>query len=391
MWLYTCLLASLHVVTRLVVSIQASHHSLPLSVRDIHQFPPTTYLQDVLVASNGDIYMTTVSPDASIYSVSGATTTSPTTSLVYRFDDMNAATGIIETRPGVFTFLAGRQSSVGVGILGTFGVYELDTRHGKPIVTELVHIPDGGLIVGVIPIPGVPDALLVSDSTLGKLWRVNTATREYEQVLEDASMKPPPWAPAPFGIGVIQLRKGYLYFVVCFEALIYRIRFTDDGYPAPGAKVELVLAFRSIFMDHFVIGPGDDDTIWAQTNADNRLIAMTPDGNVTVVAGAPDEVTIAGDVAGAFGRLPGDQNTLYVVTSGGMLNPINGTYFEGGKIVAIDTTSFLEEDGGRAPKSRTPFRTQRIVDKGVLVLGSTSKSVLELFHVCFGYVTGRRV
>lgn len=388
---YAHLLASVHVVACLAVSVQASHHSLPLPLRKIHQFPLTTYLQDVAVASNGDIYMTTVFPDASIYSVSGATTTTTTVSLVHKFDEMNAATGIIETQPGVFTFLAGRQSSLGVGIHGTFGVFELDTRYGKPIITELVHIPDGGLIVGVIPIPGVPNTLLVSDSTLGKVWRVNTATRKYEQILQDASMHPPPWALLPFGIGGIQLHKGYLYFVACFEARIYRIRFTDDGYPAPGAEVELVIAIRSIYIDNFVIGPGDDDTIWAATNADNRLLAITPDGNVTVVAGAPDELTVMGDVAGTFGRLPGDTNTLYVVTGGGMLNPINGTFFEGGKVVAVDTTSFLEDSKPSndvfSPSSKVPFHSQQPLDKGVF--DCTSKSILERIHIFLTHIIGR--
>lgn len=389
MKLHARLLPLFHVVTRLVVSVQASRHSLPLPVRDIHQFPLTTYLQDVAVGSSGDIYMTTVFPDASIYAVSGATTSTPTASLVHKFDDINAATGIIETESGVFTFLAGKQRALGVGILGTFGVFELDTRHGKPTITELVHVPDGGLLVGVIPIPGVPDTLLVSDSTLGKLWRVNTATRTCEPVLQDASMAPPAWAPLPFGIGGIQLHKGYLYFVASFEALIYRVRFTDDGYPAPGAKVELVLAFRSIYIDNFVVGPGDEDIIWAATNADNRLIAMTPDGNITVVAGPPDELTIAGDVAGAFGRLPGDTNTLYVVTSGGLLNPLNGTYFEGGKVVAIETTSFVE-DSKHVPAStmRSPFRTQKPV-VGAGSFGYTPEFALEMFRVFLGYLIGR--
>lgn len=380
-----------HAVTRLVVSVQASRYSLPLPVRDIHQFPLTTYPQDVAVGSSGDIYLTTVFPDASIYAVSGATTRTPTASLVHKFDDnddINAATGIIETEPGVFTFLAGKQRALGVGIHGTFGVFELDARRGKRSITELVHVPDGGLLVGVIPIPGVPDTFLVSDSILGKLWRVNTATRTYEQVLQDASMAPPAWAPLPFGIGGIQLHKGYLYFVASFEALIYRVRFTDDGYPAPGAQVERVLAFRSIYIDNFVVGPGDEDIIWAATNADNRLIAMTPDGNVTVVAGAPDELTIAGDVAGAFGRLPGDTNTLYLITSGGLLNPLNGTYFEGGKVVAIETTAFVE-DSKYVPAStmRIPLPAQQPAGAGIF--GYTPKFALDMFRVCFGYLIGR--
>lgn len=387
---YAYFLALFHVAVCLAVSVEAIKPSLPLPVRRIHQFPLTTYLQDVAVASNGDIYMTTVSPDASIYRVSGATSRAPSASLVHKFDDLNAATGIIEIEPGVFIFLAGKQRALGVGIHGTFGVFELDTRHDKPNITELVHISDGGLIVGVIPIPGVPNTLLVSDSTDGKVWRVNTATRTYEQLFEDPSMNPPPWAPLPFGIGGIHLHKGYLYFVASFEALIYRIRFTDDGYPAPGAKIELVFALRSLYIDNFVVGPRDEDIIWAVTNADNRLVAITPDGNLTVVAGAPDEFTVAGDVSAAFGRLPGDKNTLYVVTGGGMLNPINGSVFEGGKIIAVDTTSFLEESdsfNNVFPKSKVSFSAQEAgTGKGH---DCTSRSVLELLYDFLGHHLGR--
>ena len=391
MRLYIHLLALVRVITCLVVNLQEDPHFFPLPLRDIHKFPLLTYLQDVTIAYNGEIYMTTVFPDASIYCVSGATNTTATASLVHKFDDLNAATGIFESQPGIFTFLAGKQSDLGVGIHGTFGVFELDTTRGKPIITELVHVPDGGLIVGVIPVPDVPNTLLVSDSMLGKVWRINTVTRECKEVLHDVSMNPPAWAPLPFGIGGIQLHKGYLYFVLCFEARIYRIRFTEDGYPAPGAEVELVLELRSIYIDNFVIGPGDDDIIWAATNADNRLFAIKPDRIATVVAGAPDELKLAGVVAGAFGRLPGDTNTLYLVTAGGLLNPINGSLFEGGKVAAVDTTTFLEasklSNDAFPPKSKAHFSTQNPVDKGVF--GCTSRSVQELFQVLYSYIVGR--
>jgi hypothetical protein len=299
-----------------------------------------TYLQDVAIGTNGDIYMTTVSPGAFIYSIAGATSEAPTFTTVHKFEDLNAATGIREPQPGIYNFLAGKQGNIGVGKHGTYSVFELDVRNGTQKITELVPIRDGGLIVGVIPVPGFNNTVLVSDSTDGKIYRVNTATRQYETVLKDPTMLPPPWGLLPFGVGGIQLHKGYLYFVNTFRAIIHRIKFNDDGYPAPGAKVEQALALRTIYIDNFVIG--QDDTIWAALNADNRVVAVTSlgKGTVTVVAGAPDELTIPGPVAAGFGRLPGDTENLYVVTGGGLLNPINGSYFEPGKISVLDTSPF---------------------------------------------------
>lgn len=315
----------------------------PLPLRDIFQWPLLTWIQGMAIGTNGDIYMNTVSPDASIWLAAGANTESPSISRVHKFENLNAVTGIVETQTGVYTFLGGNETSIGKAVMDTFRVWELDTRHGlEPIITERVYVPGAGLLAALIPVPNAANIMLVSDSTLGQIYRINLATGDYETILENATMDPPAWAPVPFGIGGMQLHKGYLYFVNCFRALLYRIKFADDGYPAAGAKIELVLELQSIFLDGFIIDT--NDTIWVATDADNRLLAITPNGSITVVSGGPDELTVAGVVTGAFGTLPGDEKTLYCVTNGGMNLPINGTMIEGGKLVAVDTLSFEDKD-----------------------------------------------
>lgn len=328
------------------------HHLLPL--RDIHQFPNPTYLQDLCVGSNGDILITTVWPDASIYRVSDITSTAMI-SLVHTFDDQNAATGIVEMQDGVFAVLGGRQSRLGIGIKGTFSVFELDLRTTKDTninevelrapdnakVSEVVHIPEAGLIVGVDKTPASNTTLLVGDSTLGVVWRVDTVARTYELVIKDSAMHSPEWAATEFGISGVHVHKGHLYWNNAYTSTIYRVAITDDGYLAKGAEVEEFAAIRTLYMDNFNFGPNGGDTIWAATNADNRLIAITPDGSTTVVAGEPNQLTLAGAVGGDFGKLDGDTDTLYVITSGAMVVPINGTVTVGGKLVAINTTSFF--------------------------------------------------
>jgi hypothetical protein len=329
----------------LATTIQAV--SLPLPLRTVHQFSLPTYLNSIFVRPNGDIYVTTVWPNASIYSISAPNTDHPIVSLIHTFDEINATTAIVETRPNVLAFLGGNQSSLGVGINGTFGVWELDLRPtldgkgGKPSIQELVRIPNGGLLAGLRPLPDIPSTVLVSDSTAGVVWRVDTLTRKYDLGLADGAMVGPVWGATQFGINGVQIRKGYLYWSNSYLASIQRMAITADGYAAPGAKSELVAALRAVYLDTFCFSSDeDDDTIWAATDADNRLAAISPDGKVTFVAGEPDQMTLAGSVAPAFGTLPGDTKTLYVATSGGMVFPINGTVVEGGKIVAVDTTGW---------------------------------------------------
>ncbi|EFQ96797.1 hypothetical protein MGYG_08722 [Nannizzia gypsea CBS 118893] len=333
----------------LVNALTDCRPSLPLPYRVLHQFPDPTYLQSLYVRSNGDILVTTAWPNGTIYYVSGPTTKSPKVTEVYQFDSKiaNVATSIIETRPDVYAFYAGKQVHLGIGINGTFGVWELDLRPtrrrfnpGKAIVKELVHIPYGGLLSGLEVIPDKPSTLLVADSTVGVIWHVDTIARKYKLGIEDPTMRGPAWAPTQFGIDGLQYHKGYLYWTNSFEARVYRIRTTRQGFAAPGAKGELVKEVRSFFLDNFTFGPRNDDTMWIATNADNRLITVSPDGNVTAVLGEPDELTMSGVVQPAFGKLPGDTNTLYAITSGAFNFPINGTVTEGGKIVAIDTRGY---------------------------------------------------
>ncbi|KAJ5944346.1 hypothetical protein N7516_004514 [Penicillium verrucosum] len=318
---------------------------LPLPVKLVHQFPAPTYLNSLYVRPNGDIYVTTVWPDASIYSVTGANTDAPTGSLVHTFDEINVVTSITEAEPGVLVFLGGNQSSIGVGVFGTFGVYEIDIRPqakgGKASIRYAVPMPDAGLMTGIQALPLSPSTLLVSDSFLGLVYKVDTMTGKYEVAIKDeASMGHPSWTVTPFGINNLRIHNGYLYWTNSYVASVYRVAITKDGYAAPGSKIELVKRLQTIYLDSICLGPGESDTIWGATNADNRLVAITSDGNATFVAGSPTEMTIAGSVAPGFGTLPGDTETLYVATGGSLLFPVNGTVTEGGKIVAVDTTGF---------------------------------------------------
>jgi hypothetical protein len=64
-------------------------------------------------------------------------------------------------------------------------------------------------------------------------------------------------------------------------------------------------------------------------------VLVKPNGETEVLAGDPQSSVLPGPTSAAFGRTVNDANTIYVTTSGALFAPINGTYTEGAKVVAV--------------------------------------------------------
>ncbi|KAF9765123.1 hypothetical protein IL306_002645 [Fusarium sp. DS 682] len=188
---------------------------------------------------------------------------------------------------------------------------------------------------GVAAIPGRPDAVLVSDSLAGFVGRLDLSTG----VFDDSAFVFPEMAPisaGAFGINGIKVRNNYLYFTNSNAVKIYRIQITAAGYPAKGAKPQLVadLSSSASFFDDFEFDTNGN--IYAATNFDNSIVFVdVKTGKWKTVVGGVHEMTVAGSTAAAFGRGKKDKNTLYVSTSGALGKPVDGTKTEGAKVVAV--------------------------------------------------------
>jgi len=327
-------------ILTLIVGASAHEPSLPLPVREIHEFSNPLYLNDILVRTNGDLLMTTIWPNGTVYSVKDAASEHPEFSTVVTGKGINSITSIYEVEPDLFQCLGGTNTIPGMGVESSFSIWELDLRGtAKPALRQLVHLQDIGLAAAIVPIPGHANKVLVVDSKLGTVSRIDTSTGETEMVMKDPTMKPPVWAPIPVGVAHALLHKGYLYYSLIFDALVYRIKFTEDGHLFPGAQPEIQAQIRSISADGLTMGLAGDD-MWVSTDADNRLLHVSPEGNLTVVLGAPDEKAALGCTGLAFGKKPGEEHMLYMTTNGGINNPLEGSYTEGGKLLVVGTTAF---------------------------------------------------
>ncbi|KAI0128934.1 hypothetical protein BJ170DRAFT_623490 [Xylariales sp. AK1849] len=318
--------------------------NLPLPSKTIFQASETDiWLENVVTRQNGDLLITALWPNSSLFTLREPYSPSPKLDLIHTFDGANGLLGIVETQPDIFVVAAGQFSALSTWVPGTAAVWEISLNSLVPAVRKITDIPESLFLNGIEAVPSCThDAVLVADSRLGAVWRVNTKTGEYSKAIEVPEMAPIANASEPFGVNGLKIRDHFLYWSNSDYHTIYRIRINAKGLPAGGAEVETVAVLDSDFIDDFVFDT--NGTLWAMTNLDNKVIALRPDGSSDTVVGDVTQLTVAGDTAAAFGRTESDGHVLYVVTSGGVAAPVNGTVTEPGKVVAIDTRGF---DNGR--------------------------------------------
>lgn len=78
-----------------------------------------------------------------------------------------------------------------------------------------------------------------------------------------------------------------------------------------------------------------DGTAFIVSSALNTVLMVTPDGQISAIAGSKLSIDISSATAVQFGSTREDQQVLYVTTSGDQLVPVNGTVVVPAKVVSI--------------------------------------------------------
>ncbi|KAI3327800.1 hypothetical protein HD806DRAFT_335267 [Xylariaceae sp. AK1471] len=319
---------------------------LPLPARTIYQLGdsiPGSWFENVALRQNGDLLVTMLQPNASVYSIQQPLSESPKASII-SIGNANGTTGIAETSPDVFAIAAGLWSDLAVPVTGTMALWRLDLTGPEPTTRLITNMPEAGLLNGVTSISlGSSPAVLVADSGLDLVWRVDLVTGAYETAVKVPEMAAVPDHVAPqLGVNGVKARDGYLYFSNSNLASIFRIAIDENGYALDGAEAEQVAKFDVDNIDDFAIDENGD--YWAATNLNDTVAVARMDsiGTAgTAVVGSRTQLTVAGDTALALGgRTESDKNIVYVVTGGALGRPVNGTVTEPAKVVAVDKTGF---------------------------------------------------
>jgi sugar lactone lactonase YvrE len=190
-------------------------------------------------------------------------------------------------------------------------------------------------------VPTAPGVLLAADSGKGLVYRIDTSKKSWSVFLDDPTLKPNLTASVKIGINGIHVYQNHLYFDNTFhQPLLARVPFHPKSAKVAG-PVEVIFKAASFPLNEGN-GQGDDfifdgeGNVWLASASSSVVKLDIRKKTQKLIAGGPDDPTLIGTTATAFGRTKEDRNVLYITTNGGLSDPsVVGVI--GGKVLALDT------------------------------------------------------
>lgn len=293
---------------------QAAAQSLPpiydtapvrlLSASTLAEYPAGTFLENIAVDRNNQLFVTSY-PDGKVYriSLSGEKTLWAT---------IDGTIAGIALDPDGSAFVSG-------WIKGKDpAVFKLDATGRHEV---LVRLPEAMFPNSVVRL--APGRFLVADSYKGVIWEIDETARTASTWLAHewfTRASPDNSTPAINGLKVFG---GALYASNTARQLLVRVPLNGTQ---PGSPEVLR---TQLGLDEFDFD--SKGTLYGTTHVYNSLISLSPEGQVTVIAGLAEGM--AGSTAVA--AIPaGPDVHLYVTTNGGMSLPPNGGV-QTGKVVRV--------------------------------------------------------
>ncbi|TEA20871.1 hypothetical protein C8034_v008019 [Colletotrichum sidae] len=306
-WLTSCVALS---------AITTAYTNVPVSLPTrLVAWSPTDWFEDIAVRPNGNLLLANLKYAPSIYELTDSTLDFDR----FRINSVKQLVGITETTPDVFA-LVGTNHSLSINhATNSSVVFKVDCNDNASIEPQLIaRLPEAVMPSGVTTVPGNPRIVLVADSGLGLLWRVDMETGKVSVGAQVPEMR----SRVAGGISAVKIRNDYLWWTNLSGNGVYKIRVDKGGNVIQGATAELVVHLPSARLEDLTFGPGDEDTLWVVTGADGQVFAVNSEGDILYIVEPADLVDATAVV---FGRTERDFKMLYVTT-------------RRGKVVVIDTT-----------------------------------------------------
>lgn len=293
------------------------------TARQLWNFTSYVDIENTNLRPNGQILMTTFT-NASLYTLDPASS-SPTAELVASFTPSTALTGITSVGNDKFAVIGGVRGSY---MYTNETVYTCDFSAGsEPAIEVVATLPDAVMLNGMDSLPQNPAVVLIADSRVGAVWRVNTTDGDVAIAYQGDLLLPPENATVPIGINGLKVSNGYVYFTNTAKSLFARTAVTDDGvmHGEVETVARLVQGEEEYDWDDFVIDASGEIAYVAQSpDAIGRVNIGTGEMDVAVGTGN-DTVSLIGPTSVALAE---DGVTAYVSTRGTQSSGISGQLVE---------------------------------------------------------------
>ncbi|EME40831.1 hypothetical protein DOTSEDRAFT_74406 [Dothistroma septosporum NZE10] len=295
-----------------------------------------TQVENLAVRSNGNVLFTLSAPSAQVWQVDPRVGNSSGTLVAStaQLSNTSSAGGITEVEPDLFAVVSCDLTLTS----GTCKVHTIDftTQARLPKVDYITTVAEGVFLNGLASLCGGGRTVLASDSFRDPqaIFKIDLKSGASTVALQDKSMEPPANSTRVPAIGINGLRKlgDYVYYTNSGTSTLWRVPIHPDGTAAAPSTLVSNLTTIQPFVDDLAIRP--DGTAFVAGS--NEITVVRPDGCTTILAGAVNQtMPLAGTTSAQCGRGSGAEEVLYVSTTGGAQDPVNGVYMEPGFVAAI--------------------------------------------------------
>ena len=314
----------------------------PPAVRQLFQFTENGFIENIAARADGTLLLTSISQPV-LFSFDPHAST-PVPQVLCRFPDASGCLGIAETAPDVYAVIAGSLLPM-AAVPGTLAVWSVDlrsiskSRSEKPIIRKISVLAEADKLNGMTALgPAAPGVVLIADSGLGAVWRLDTRSGEYRIAVKHDAMAPRANTFPPLGINGLRPSPDgrTLYFTNSAQGFLARVPLTPAG-DADG-DVEIVSRTpegRAAFDDFALDGEGN---AWVATHHDALTKVSLKDGEQQVVVEkAGNAPWMQSPTSAAFGRGKGEAGKVLYVVSGGPMEEVAGKKEFRGQVMVVDT------------------------------------------------------
>ncbi|KAF3766604.1 hypothetical protein M406DRAFT_68919 [Cryphonectria parasitica EP155] len=269
----------------------------------LYSFGSTTDIENAVLRPNGQILMVPLSTNT-VYNLDPSAAT-PSPVVVATLPGVDSVQGIASIGDDKYAVTAGVRGDIYVNET----VFTIDLANGNGTVTPetILVVPEAENFNGLVSLPSDPNVLLVADSVLGLIWRIDLEAKTAVQVISDELMALSTDSPTGVDLGIDGLKlyideatgELYVYFTNVSKLFLARMPILANGTAATGAAEIVANQTGTDNWDDMAIAQNSSLIFGAMNPTYIQMVNITS-GEVAIVANfttteGPTSVVLADD------------------------------------------------------------------------------------------------